>query len=244
MVWKHANLPATARKVRSPRLASPAACRSPLWTPQISHAPEPLGGVGRPLSARWREWQSDWRNPVLETRDRWGTAFGNGRALSAPRIPIHGSTLACFERFDLNGSGRLDYRELTRALRQLGLDLSRAEAAEVLAEYDADGSGLMEVDEFARLVHRLGHGAAGDSPHDSWDGFGRHDSRAYGRDSSRDARLVYGGEHSAAYYYLPPEPYLPPARERELTGELRVRVSSSAGRWIASHHSDQPAGKG
>jgi hypothetical protein len=34
------------------------------------------------------------------------------------------------------------------------------EAAQVLAQYDTDRSGLMELDEFARLSHSLGYRAA------------------------------------------------------------------------------------
>ena len=64
---------------------------------------------------------------------------------------------AVFDRFDVNRSGRLDYRELRTCLRALGLDVTSREAAEVLLSYDADANGLMELLEFARLVHRLGY---------------------------------------------------------------------------------------
>ena len=249
--------PVTPRKAYRAAIGAPperrSAPKSPLWTPQISHVvPEPLGGAGRPISARWRQWQSDGRNqqnngksvgygqqqhgqqqhghqasryePALATRGRRGTrtAYGTGRPAQPP---IHGSVHACFERYDRNGSGHLDYRELRIALQHLGLDLSQAEAAEVLAEYDADGNGLMELEEFARLVR-----ICSPSPH------------------SPDYSRGHGSDHSAGYYYLPPAPHLPPrtlaAAELmgELMGELQVWVSASAGRWIASQHSDQPAG--
>ena len=70
---------------------------------------------------------------------------------------ISSAVLEAFARFDRNRSGRLDYRELREALRALGLDATSSEAARVLAEYDDDGSGLMEIDEFAQLVQRLGY---------------------------------------------------------------------------------------
>ena len=73
---------------------------------------------------------------------------------------------AAFERFDVNRSGRLDYRELREALRTLGIDYSSSQAARVLQAYDADASGLMELREFRSLVRRLADArrAAGDKP--------------------------------------------------------------------------------
>ena len=72
--------------------------------------------------------------------------------VDAGRDPVR----AAFERFDQNRSGRLDYRELREALRTLGIDATTADAARTLSAYDADGSGLMELDEFRRLVKQLG----------------------------------------------------------------------------------------
>ena len=54
-------------------------------------------------------------------------------------------------------TGRLDYGELRACLSSLGIDATQGEAASVLAAYDANGGGLMEIEEFARLVHRLGY---------------------------------------------------------------------------------------
>ena len=50
--------------------------------------------------------------------------------------------------------------QVRAALKSLNVDVSRAGAADVLAAYDADGSGLMEIEEFAKLVSRLGNGGA------------------------------------------------------------------------------------
>ena len=73
---------------------------------------------------------------------------------------------AAFQRFDVNRSGRLDYRELREALRTLGIDYTSSQAARVLQAYDADASGLMELREFRSLVRHLGPAgrAAGDKP--------------------------------------------------------------------------------
>jgi centrin-3 len=164
-------------KPRSP-LFSPTVRRSPLWTPRLSTRtfdPDPMAtrrdrplSAGRPISQRWREWQPEWRgnlddvSPGLFERGgdayRWGL-YGAGRL--TPRVVrgqyVDPAIRGCFERYDRNRSGRLDYRELRAALQALGVDVSRAEAADVLGAYDADGSGLMEIDEFAQLVQRLGY---------------------------------------------------------------------------------------
>ena len=71
-----------------------------------------------------------------------------------------GEIRAAFERFDVNRSGKLDYSELRNCLHALGIDMTPPGAAQVLAQYDADRSGLMELDEFVRLSHSLGYRAA------------------------------------------------------------------------------------
>ena len=75
--------------------------------------------------------------------------------------PQHGAPLdsrvaAAFRRFDRNGSGSLDYRELRGAMGELGIDCTTAEAVRVLQAYDADGNGLLDLYEFAGLAQRLG----------------------------------------------------------------------------------------
>ena len=87
---------------------------------------------------------------------RWAHAGGS--------LEAHDPVAATFVQFDRNKSGRLDYRELRNALRALGVDVSTAEAATVLAAYDDDGTGLMEIEEFARLCRRLGYGSGYGGP--------------------------------------------------------------------------------
>ena len=62
---------------------------------------------------------------------------------------------AAFRRFDANNSGKLDYKELRTALRGLGVDVNEREAVRVLQSYDGDGNGLMDLDEFSRLVRQV-----------------------------------------------------------------------------------------
>ena len=62
---------------------------------------------------------------------------------------------AAFERYDKDRSGRLDHREVRAALKDIGIDFTSEQAARVVKQYDADGSGQMEIDEFAQLVQKL-----------------------------------------------------------------------------------------
>ena len=71
------------------------------------------------------------------------------RVMCAGQVRLDATIKAVFDRFDVNRSGRLDYRELRTCLRALGLDVTSREAAEVLLAYDADANGLMELLEFA-----------------------------------------------------------------------------------------------
>jgi hypothetical protein len=60
-----------------------------------------------------------------------------------------------FHHYDANNSGRLDSKELRPALRALGLNVDNSEAIRVLQDHDENGNGLMEFDEFARMVHTM-----------------------------------------------------------------------------------------
>ena len=71
--------------------------------------------------------------------------------------PVDSRIRSTFDRFDANRSGRLDYRELRNCLNAMGIDVTSRDAAGVIARYDANSSGLMELDEFARLVYQLGY---------------------------------------------------------------------------------------
>ena len=63
-----------------------------------------------------------------------------------------------FATFDTNRSGYLDYRELRNALRAYGLDVTVQGSARILAAYDYDPDGKMDLIEFSRLVSDLDHG--------------------------------------------------------------------------------------
>ena len=61
----------------------------------------------------------------------------------------------CFNRFDQNGSGKMDYRELRNCLIALGVDVSHQGAADILLRYDRDGNGLLDVEEFSGIARRI-----------------------------------------------------------------------------------------
>ena len=108
---------------------------------------------------------------VAGTRPGWERAapgaragaplLARGPAPAAPALGVDPRVRAAFAQFDTNKSGRLDFHELREALQALGLDASTRDAMEVLRSYDADGSGLMELDEFSRLCARLGYKGGG-----------------------------------------------------------------------------------
>ena len=60
-----------------------------------------------------------------------------------------------FIRFDRNRSGRLDFAELRNALAALSVDCTNSQAAAVLKRYDGNKNGLLDLDEFSRLVKEL-----------------------------------------------------------------------------------------
>ena len=83
------------------------------------------------------------------------------RANAAPaydyeRLPAR--VRSAFAAFDTNRSGYLTYRELRNALRAAGLDASAKGAMRILAAYDRNPDGRLDIGEFAQLVSDLDHG--------------------------------------------------------------------------------------
>lgn len=99
-------------------------------------------------------------SPIPKRRN---ARFARDTTMSAPGV-AHGPAAApvstssdaavrsAFAKFDKNGSGALDVRELRSALGQLGLEAGRTEAQAILSKYDADGGGSLELSEFQALV--------------------------------------------------------------------------------------------
>ena len=81
-----------------------------------------------------------------------GGGHGDGQGDGQSGRNVAADIRAAFERFDTNKSGKLDFKELRGALTAMGLEVGQERAAAILQEYDADGSGLMELNEFEQLV--------------------------------------------------------------------------------------------
>ena len=62
---------------------------------------------------------------------------------------------AAFDKFDADGSGRLERGELLKVLEELGLDVRDGEfvsyAEALMEDYDADGNGELDFEEFKKL---------------------------------------------------------------------------------------------
>ena len=59
-----------------------------------------------------------------------------------------------FRLFDENNDGNIDEKELGNVFRSLGQHYTQAELAEMIAEIDSDGSGVIEFNEFLQLMRR------------------------------------------------------------------------------------------
>ncbi|CAO1628728.1 unnamed protein product [Parajaminaea phylloscopi] len=57
-----------------------------------------------------------------------------------------------FELFDTDKDGCIDYHELKVAMRALGFDLKKAEVLKLLRDHDRRGEGLMEWEDFSRIM--------------------------------------------------------------------------------------------
>ncbi|EQC33192.1 hypothetical protein SDRG_09176 [Saprolegnia diclina VS20] len=67
---------------------------------------------------------------------------------------------ALFHQLDYDTSGAIDETELARGMRRLGLDARESDVRKLLARYDLDGSGTIEVDEFVDMMSWLYRQAA------------------------------------------------------------------------------------
>ncbi|KAI8928691.1 hypothetical protein BC831DRAFT_447000 [Entophlyctis helioformis] len=57
-----------------------------------------------------------------------------------------------FELFDTDKDNALDYHELKVAMRALGFDVKKPEVLKILRDYDKDGQGLIDFDDFNKVM--------------------------------------------------------------------------------------------
>ena len=95
-----------------------------------------------------------------------------------------------FIRFDRNRSGRLDFAELRNALAALSVDCTNSQAAAVLKRYDGNKNGLLDLDEFSRLVKELRQHQWSACPPDVKDVFVRFDRNRSNRLDYRELRAA------------------------------------------------------
>lgn len=57
-----------------------------------------------------------------------------------------------FDLFDADGSGKIDVKELKVAMRALGFEPKREELKRMIAEVDTSGSGLIDLNDFFRIM--------------------------------------------------------------------------------------------
>ncbi|XP_066297460.1 troponin C-like [Branchiostoma lanceolatum] len=67
-----------------------------------------------------------------------------------------------FDMFDQKSEGEISVQNLGTILKQIGLNPSRKELEEIMAEADEDGSGTMDFDEFLELMAKQMHQEEGE----------------------------------------------------------------------------------
>ena len=71
------------------------------------------------------------------------TAVPDSDAVSTGGVPEHVASV--FRRLDIDHNGRLDYRELRRALDAYGVDVNHPDVLEVIKLYDDEPDGQMDL---------------------------------------------------------------------------------------------------
>ena len=122
---------------------------------------------------------------------------GSGGAATTPirkttyaKSQIDPKIRAAFEQFDTDHSGDIDQHELVRALRQLGMDATKQQAADVLARYDTiNRDGSLDIFEFDRLVRDLNRFQGGGGSLGGGGGYGGASRTTYGGPTTVDQRI-------------------------------------------------------
>ena len=127
--------------------------RAPPTSPNDNDPPEPV--------------VADWAMPPMRPGRASATFKILRKAMYKPPLPAGMSDVGekgaapteavrqAFNDADYDRSGAVDERELAGALKALGMEASPEETASILAKYDRDQSGRLELGEFTNLVQEL-----------------------------------------------------------------------------------------
>ena len=66
------------------------------------------------------------------------------RSRSHGPLPLLWQVRETFAKFDKDGNGYVDARELSKALRDLGLEVDHAQALGILIQFDKSGDGKLD----------------------------------------------------------------------------------------------------
>ena len=87
-----------------------------------------------------------------EGGNRGGKGADGGAVSEAVDAETRAKLRQVFDKFDADGSGAVDTREMKAMIAQLELQLSDDEVARLMVEADPDGSGLVEFEEFVTVM--------------------------------------------------------------------------------------------
>jgi centrin-3 len=117
-----------------------------------AHGVPSTGPYVSPAPARASRWQTGARNPSHPSRLLLPLAAF--QALLAARIAARDpreEILRAFELFDEGGKGKIDLGDLRRVARELGEGLGEEELAAMIDEFDLDGDGAVDREEFVSI---------------------------------------------------------------------------------------------
>jgi centrin-1 len=58
-----------------------------------------------------------------------------------------------FNLFDIDGDGHIDHTDLKLTLNSMGFEFTKPEIARMIAEVDPNGTGVIDFEHFAELIH-------------------------------------------------------------------------------------------